>query len=194
MAKSYQRSLLIGLITLAPLFGACEQADISGVTESEVSAPEAAAKPKFVKLLLRQSAASGGAVAVDWVTAGKTTTLKVGKYELFVPRGAVQKPTTFRMTVLSGSVIGVSLEAWDNQGNRITEFRSPLRLTLPYDEAHIYNTNDCKLLLANIVSETDHTILDVVNVGVDTSAQTITGNITHFSIWSLAKELSPGID
>lgn len=194
MAKTYQRTLLIGLLTLAPLFGACEQVDISGVTESEAPAQDAAAKPKTVKLLLRHAAASGRTVAVDWVTAGKTTTLKLGKYELFVPRGAVKKPTTFRMTVLSGPVIGVSLEAWDNQGNRVTEFNVPLRLTLPYDEAHVYSVDDCKFLLANIVSETDHTILDVVNVGVNPEAQTITGNITHFSVWSLAKELSPAID
>jgi hypothetical protein len=195
MAKSYKRTLLLSLLMIAPLYAGCEQvSDISSVTETEVPAPAVAEKPKFVQVLMRQSPTTGGTVMSDWVTAGKATTLKFGKYELFIPKGAVKKPTFFRMTILTGSVIGVSLQAWDNQLEEITEFRTPLRLTLPYDEAHIYNIENCKLVLANIVSENDLTVLDVEQAAIDPVSQTITGNITHFSLWSLAKELSPGID
>ena len=194
MAKSYKRTLLLSLLLLAPLYTGCEQmSDISGVTEREATAPAAAEKPKFVKVLMRYTPAQGGTVASDWVTSGKSTTLTFGKYELFIPKGAVRKPTFFRMTVLSGTVIGVSLEAWDNQLNKVSEFRVPLRLTIPYDEAHIYDPN-CKLVLANIVSESDLTVLDVEQASINPSNETVTGNITHFSLWSLAKELSPGID
>lgn len=196
MAKSYQRTLLVGLLTLAPLFGACEQADISGVTDA--AAPAVALKSKQVKVITRAWSALPGTVTSDWVTAGKATALKLGKYTLWVPKGAVQKPTMFRMTVLGGPVIGVALEAVDNKGEAVTHFQVPLRLTLPYDEADLILRNPSDLLLANIASEADQTILEVVNVNVNQKEQTITGNITHFSVWSLAidssKELSPGID
>ena len=197
MAKSFKQPLLIGLLALTPLFAACERAaDISGVTEAPVAA---AAKPKAAKVVKRAHQAVGGHLVSDWVTAGKTTTLKLGKYELFIPKGAVKKPTTFRMTVLTGSVIGVSLEAFDNHGEPVTQFRVPLHLTLPYDEGDITDLeNPGKLVLANIVSADDETILDLTNASADTVTKTVKGNITHFSIWSLArvltKELSPGID
>lgn len=195
MGKSYQRTLLLSLLLPATVLTGCEQyQDITSVTEPAAYEQAAVAKPKSAKVLTRHADNSGGTVTTEWVTSGQRATLKLGKYELFVPKGAVQTPTTFRMTVLRGPVIGVSLEAFDNQGNPVREFRTPLRLTLPYDEAHVYNIEDCKLYLANVVSESDLTILEVVNVSVDQKRQTVTGNITHFSLWTLAKELSPGID
>lgn len=197
MAKSYQRTLLAGLLTLAPLFGACEQADINGVTET---APVTlAAKPKPAKVITRTWTTMSGTVVSDWITSGKETTLQLGKYQLHVPRGSVRKPTMFRMTVLGGSVIGVSLEAIDNKGDAVTQFDVPLRLTLPYDDATGSDIADpTRLVLANIVSESNTTILEIVSPSVDLGKQTITGTITHFSVWSLAvrlsKELSPAID
>jgi hypothetical protein len=198
MAKSYQRSLLIGLITLAPLFGACEQADISGVTE-QPTASVAYKGGKQAKVLKKKARSPKTTVDSDVATHGKGLELKIGKFELWVPKGAVRTPTTFRMTIVEGDLVGVSLEAWDNQGNPVTQFQVPLRLTLPYDEIdpnEIRNPSD--LRLANIVSATDETILELVHVSVDKKSKTITGNIMHFSVWSVAlelsKELSPGID
>jgi hypothetical protein len=197
MAKSYQRTLLIALLTLAPIFGACEQVDISGVTDS--STPMLAAKSKTVRLLERMSSDAGALVVTEWTTPGKSITLEAGKYKLVVPKEAVKTSTMFRMTVLTGPVIGVSLEAWDNQGNAITKFQVPLHLTLPYDGANPTLTQDpSRLLLANIKSAQDPTILEVINPSVNPVEQTITGCIKHFSVWSIAlelsKELSPGID
>ena len=159
----------------------------------------AASRPKGIKVVKRVQDTPGGQLISDWVTAGKKTTLRIGKYELAIPKGAVQKPTMFRMTVLTGPVIGVSLEAVDNQGSPVTQFRVPLHLTLPYDEGDFTDLNNPgKLMLANIVSADDETILDLTNASADTVRKTVKGNITHFSIWSLArelsKELSPGID
>lgn len=198
MAKSYQRTLLVGLLTLAPFFGACEQADISGVTE-QPTASVAYKGGKQAKVLKRKASSPRTTVDSDVATHGKSVELRIGKFELWVPKGAVRTPTTFRMTVVEGDIVGVSLEAWDNQGNPVTQFQVPLRLTLPYDEIdpnEIRSLSD--LRLANIVSATDETILELVHVSVDKKSQTITGNITHFSVWSLAidlaKELSPGID
>jgi hypothetical protein len=197
MAKSFKQPLLIGLLALVPFFTACERAtDISGVTEA--AAPTVATKPRPAKVLTREGVNLGGVVYSEWITAGKSTTLTIGKYELVIPKGAVKKPTIFRMTVLTGSVIGVSLQAWDNSFEPVTQFQAPLRLTLPYDEAPETEVqHPDRLLLANIVSDTDTSILELVAPSIDPINKTITGNITHFSIWSLAlslKELSPGID
>jgi hypothetical protein len=198
MAKSFKQPLLIGLLALVPLVTACERsADISGVTEAPVAAM--AARQKTARVVTRQSVSTSGVVYSQWISGGKSTTLTVGKYELFVPKGAVKKPTLFRMQVLSGDVIGVSLNAWDNNLQPVTQFQAPLRLTLPYDDADFSQFDSpSRLLLANIVSDSDTSILELVAPSVDPINQTITGNITHFSIWSLAvslsKELSPGID
>jgi hypothetical protein len=198
MAKSYQRTLLLGLIMLAPLYAGCERAaDIAGVTEAP--AQTLTLKSRHNKVLKRTSVGTSGTVVSDWTNHGKPLTLEIGKYKLWVPKGAVKNPTIFRMTVLTGSVVGVSLEAFDNQGDPVTQFQTPLRLTLPYDEADEAEIdNPSHLLLANIVSESDPTILEIVNPAVNQKHKTITGSITHFSVWSLAiqlsKELSPGID
>lgn len=197
MAKSFKQPLLIALLALTPFFTACERAaDISGITE----APTVAARPsKGVRVLTRQGMTVGGTVYSEWITGGKATTLTIGKYSIFIPKGAVKKPTIFRMSVLTDSVIGVSLNAWDNNLQPVTQFRVPLRLTLPYDEAPDTELqHPDRLLIANIVSSTNTSILELVAPSVDPINQTITGNITHFSVWSLAlsltKELSPGID
>jgi len=193
MAKSYQRSLLIGLLTLAPLFGACDQADISGVTEVPTIAP--APRVKSVAIVSRVTHATSGTVVSEWLTNGKSATLQIGKYRLDVPRGAVKKPTIFVMTVLTGEMIGVRLLAFDKDWNRVTEFGTPLQLTLPYDEADQAEIgNPGKLLFANVASEIDTTILELLNTQLDRDNQTITGTLYHFSVWSLAKELSPAID
>jgi hypothetical protein len=198
MAKSFKQPLLIGLLALSPLFTACERAaDISGLTEA--ATPTVATKPRIARVVTRQTVATAGTVYSEWISGGKSTTLTIGKYELFVPKGAVKKPTLFRMQVLAGSVIGVSLQAWDNSWQPVTQFQAPLRLTLPYEEASAFDIQQPeRLLLANIISDTDTSILEIVSPSINPIEQTITGNITHFSIWSLAlsvtKELSPGID
>ena len=198
MAKSFKQPLLIGLLALAPFFTACERAaEISGVTEAPVMT--SSARPKPARVLKRQGTATSGTVYSEWISSGKSTTLTIGKYSLFIPKGAVKKPTLFRMQVLTGEVIGVSLHAWDNSWQPVTQFQVPLRLTLPYDEVSATDIDSTdRLLIANIVSDVDTSILEVVNPSVNPIEQTITGNITHFSIWSLAislsKELSPGID
>ena len=193
MAKSYQRTLLVGLLALAPFFGACEQVDISGVTEPATQS--VSAKPRSARVISRVVHTTSGTVVSEWLTNGKDATLQLGKYKLYVPRGAVKKPTMFVMTVLDGDMIGVRLLASDKDGNKVTEFRMPLVLTLPYDEADQGEVgNGSRLKIANVVSETDQTILELVNVVRDDAAQTITGNLLHFSVWSLAKEISPAID
>jgi hypothetical protein len=199
MAKSYQRTLLAGLLSLAPLFGACDSSsDLRSVTEPDV-VPTVAYSPKQVKVVTRVTNGTTGIAISDYVTNGKTAHLKIGKYELDVPRGAVHKPTRFMMIVLENEMIGVKLYAFDKDWKPVTRFQRPLQLTLPYDEAdHSEIASASKLYIANVVSEQDATILEMVATSVDKDNQTVTGGLYHFSVWSLAvqfsKELSPGID
>ena len=69
MAKSYQRTLLIALLTVAPLFGACEQVDISGVSQPMV--PTVTAKPKAAKVLKKKTRGAAITVDSDVATRGK---------------------------------------------------------------------------------------------------------------------------
>jgi hypothetical protein len=125
--------------------------------------------------------------------------LKIGKYELRVPKDAVSQNTLFRMKIIDGPVAGVSLEAWDSRGNPVTKFKHDLELTLPYEDIEDFEITDpSNLLVVNIAGVNDETILEVVNTRVDKKDQTVTGRIAHFSVWCIAielsKELSPGID
>jgi hypothetical protein len=201
MAKSYQRMLFSALVALMPLFAACEQADdISSVTADPVQATATIAfKPGEVKVVARTNSSGGGYAISDFVGRKNTATLVVGKYKLHVPRNAVAKPTRFMMVVLDNDMIGVRLYAWDRFWQPVSTFRTPLALTLPYDEADeslIYT--GAKLRIANVVSESDPTVLELIAGEVNRDNQTVTGRLSHFSVWTLAlqfsKELSPGID
>lgn len=201
MAKSYQRLLCSALVVLTSLVSACEQADdISSVTADPVQATATIAfKPGEVKVVSRSMPGGGGYAVSDFVGRQNTATLEVGKYRLSVPRGAVRKPTRFMMVVLNNDMIGVRLYAWDRYWQPVRTFRTPLALTLPYDEADESQiVAGAKLRIANVVSETDPTVLELIAAEPDRTNRTVTGRLSHFSVWSLAlqftKELSPGID
>lgn len=198
MAKSYQRTLLAAVLFLASAIGCEDAADFSSVAEPPALsvAPLAAKDVRVVTRLLNRT---GGIAVSDWVTNSETVTLEVGKYRLVVPRNAVRKPTRFVMIVLDNQMVGVKLFAYDQEWQPVTQFRRPVQLTLPYDEADLSARGpQDKLYIANVVSENDATILDVVAARADASSQTISGDLYHFSVWSLAlqftKEFSPAID
>lgn len=201
MAKPYQRTLLVALLSLAPVFAGCDSAvDLSGVPEPAAAIPTVAFHPKEVTVVTRVFPGTTGVAISDYVTKGKSATLTIGKYQLVVPRGAVQKPTRFAMVVLENDMIGVKLYAFDKDWNEVRQFEKPVQLTLPYDEADetLLRDKHNKLFIANVVSENDATILEMVSARVDESTKTVTGDLYHFSVWSLAiqlsKEFSPGID
>ncbi|HEY0671442.1 MAG TPA: hypothetical protein VGD27_04195 [Longimicrobiales bacterium] len=198
MARSYQRMLFRALLVLTPIFTACERAaDINGITADPMPAT-VAFKSAEVRVVTRVVGGTTGYAISDYVTRNKTATLQVGKYQLYVPRGAVKKPTRFMMVVLDSAFIGVRLYAFDKEWKPVTHFHVPVELTLPYDEASADEIRAGELRIANVVSETDPTILELVSAEVDADSQTVTGSLYHFSVWTLAlqltKELSPGID
>jgi hypothetical protein len=193
MAQSYKRSLLVALVALAPAFTACERVDsISGVTESPAPVVTTQAKPKYTQLIARSSSGTVPTqVAWEYISPKRKGRLQIGAYVLNIPRGAVKDPTWFRMVVVDNGFISVELDAWSKQG-RVTQFQLPLKLTVPYADASPEQVEDpAKLLLAHTV---DTEILEVIGATVDPLSRTVTGVIWHFSTWTLAKEISMGID
>jgi hypothetical protein len=192
MIQSGKRTLLAALILLAPLFTACEQVDqISSVEATDVTV---AAKKKIAKVVHANVTASGS--DAGFATAGKGTTLKVGQYKLVVPKGAVNKKTYFVMTVLPGTSVSVSLNAYDaSTFAEVSTFRKDLTLTLPYSEVDASAIDkEGWLRIGNVSEEDAEAVLEIVDTEVDKRAKTITGKISHFSLWAVAKEIIVGID
>jgi hypothetical protein len=178
MYQSGKRTLLAALILFAPMFTACEQVDrISSVEVTDVTV---AAKKKIARVVKANVTASGS--AEGFASAGKGTTLRVGQYKLVVPKGAVNRKTRFVLTVLPGTSVTVSL--------KVSTFRRELFLTLPYsaiDPSAI--DNESKLLVANVSEDGTESVLEIADTNVDNNAKTVTGKITHFSIWAIAREI-----
>lgn len=198
MANSYQRTLLAAVLSLASVIGCENAANFSSVAEPPALSV-AALVPKDVKVVTRLFNGPGGIAVSDYVTKSQTATLEVGQYRLVVPRNAVRKPTRFVMIVLDNKMVGVKLFAYDQEWKPVTQFQRPVQLTLPYDEADLSARGpQDRLYIANVVSESDATILDVVAARADDRSQTVSGDLYHFSVWSLAlqftKEFSPAID
>jgi hypothetical protein len=187
MYQSGKRTLLAALILFAPMFTACEQVDrISSVEVTDVTV---AAKKKIARVVKANVTASGS--AEGFASAGKGTTLRVGQYKLVVPKGAVNRKTRFVLTVLPGTSVTVSLKAYEaGSGIEVSTFRRELFLTLPYsaiDPSAI--DNESKLLVANVSEDGTESVLEIADTNVDNNAKTVTGKITHFSIWAIAREI-----
>jgi hypothetical protein len=187
MFQSGKRTLLAALILLAPMFTACEQVDqISGIDTTDVTV---AAKRKFAKVVEGNVTASGW--DADFATQGKGVTLQVGQYKLVVPKGAVGKKTYFMMVVSPGTAVTVSLNAYDaGTWQEVKTFRRELLITLPYSEIDSsVIDNESKLLVANVSEDGSNSVLEIADTNVDNNAKTVTGKISHFSIWAIAREI-----
>lgn len=192
MKKSMNKVLLGAVVAMLPMFAACERADqISSIETTDFAA--APGRSKKVQVVTAHSTASG--VVYGYATQGKGTTLDMGNgYRLEVPRGAVKHPTLFVMKVTPGDRVAVSLEAWSGS-EKITTFRVPLQLTMPLSALSAEDLTDThKLLIANVAEDGTETILDVTHAQVDAANTTITGLITHFSTWVVAKDFGILID
>jgi hypothetical protein len=192
MMQSSKRMLLTALLLLAPAFAACEQADqISGIETTDVTV---APKRKAVTVVHAHVTASGW--DAGFATHGKDLTLQVGQYRLVVPKGAVSKKTYFVMVISPGTTVSASLKAYDaGSWQEVKTFRRELLVTLPYSEidASLIG-NESKLLVANISEDGTNSVLEIADTNVDNNAKTITGKISHFSLWAIAKEIIVGID
>jgi hypothetical protein len=123
---------------------------------------------------------SGGSIAVSGHT-------------LKVPAGAVGQNTWFMLKVVGSNAIHVDLKAWRaSDGQPVTQFpNAPVQLTL--DARNIGNL-DPGMLIVYLRDDTYDGRREAVPSVVDMNNWTVTGYLTHFSSYALAREFSPGID
>ena len=188
-----KRTLLTALIALLPLFTACDSVDeISSVTNGPSFNASADASAAGVGRRvggaqpLRQTVSQTGTATVT-LSAGMSHTLEVNGYSLWIPQGASKGVTRYTMTLVpitdeAGNTYQlVRLKAYDLHGYPITRFRAGLRLTMPYADADPEQLTDEAKLRIGYVTDGTTNILEIIQVAVNASAQTITGTLTHFS-------------
>ena len=124
---------------------------------------------------------TGGSVSVD----GNT---------LNVPAGAVGQPTWFSMQVVEGSVVHVRLKAWRAaDGAAVTQFPN-VAVELTLDASRIEKLDPTGLVIVYLRDGTYDGAREEVRSIVNQNNWTVTGYLTHFSSYALAREFSPGID
>lgn len=191
MTRSFKRSLFGVFAMFAGLLAGCER--VSDI--NNVESPRYAIDGSY-KLL--EPGTGSGETTTQTVTAevksSESATITLGKYSLHIPAGSVKKPTTFRMTVMTGAVVTVDLHATENNGKVVSQFPKGLLLTMPYDHAEVSDPNS--LVLAYVVQNADgsYRIVEAVRGSADTANQTVSGTIFHFSEYSVAKDNTIYID
>ena len=120
--------------------------------------------------------------------------IAVGGHSLKVPAGAVKEPTWFTMQVVEASVVHVRLKAYRAlDGAPVTQFPYvPVELTL--DASRIEKLDPTGLVIVYLRDGTYEGAQEKVESVVNTADWTVTGYLTHFSSYALAREFSPGID
>jgi hypothetical protein len=123
---------------------------------------------------------SGGSITVDGHT-------------LKVPAGAVSQWTWFMVKVVASNAVHVDLKAWRaSDGQPVTQFSNvPVQLTL---DASGLGQLDPAMLIVYLRDDTYDGRREPIPSTVNMSNATVTGYLTHFSSYALAREYSPGID
>ena len=124
---------------------------------------------------------TGGSISIDGHT-------------LLVPAGAVGQPTWFSLQVVEGSVVHVRLKAWRaSDGAAVSQFPVvPVELTL--DASRLEKLDPTGLVIVYLRDGTYGGSREAVRSVVNQNNWTVTGYLTHFSSYALAREYSPGID
>jgi hypothetical protein len=120
--------------------------------------------------------------------------ISIEGHTLKVPAGAISQPTWFSMQVVEASVIHVRLKAWRAlDGAAVTQFPNvPVELTL--DASRLEKLDPTGLIIVYLRDGTYDGVREKVPSVVDIDNWTVTGYLSHFSSYALAREFSPGID
>jgi hypothetical protein len=120
--------------------------------------------------------------------------VSVSGHTLRVPAGAVSQATWFMMQVVESNTVHVKLKAWRAwDGAAVTQFPNvPVKLTL--DARNLGNLDPAGLQIVYLRDGRVDGELEAVPSVFDPNAWKVTGVLTHFSSYALAKEFSPGID
>jgi hypothetical protein len=116
----------------------------------------------------------------------------LGGHVLKVPANAVASPTWFSLQVIESNTYTVKFKAWRLlDGAAVTQFnRVPLEMT--FDVSDLENPDPRGLTVVYLQDGTITGALEKVSSKVNGS--TVTGYLTHFSTYSVAREYSMGVD
>lgn len=119
--------------------------------------------------------------------------VSVGGHTLKVPVGAVTRPTWFMLQVIEASAVHVRLKAWNAlDGSVVTQFPNvPVELTL--DVSGIEDLDLNGLLIVYLRDGSYAGAKEPVRTTISGSTS-LTGYLTHFSQYAVAREYSIGID
>jgi hypothetical protein len=121
-------------------------------------------------------------------------TITAGRHSLKVPAGAVSSPTWFLMKVVESKAIHVKLQAWRAADFApVTQFPTvPVELTLNVSDVSPLDLPS--LVVAYLRDETYDGRKEVQPTNVDVQNKVVTGYLTHFSSYVVAKEIIIGIN
>lgn len=120
--------------------------------------------------------------------------VSVGGHTLKVPANAVTQPTWFSMQVIEANAYQVKFKAWRAlDGAPVTQFtRVPLEVT--FDVSDLEDGNPTGLTVVYLRDGTLTGEVETVASKVNIANSTVTGYLTHFSMYAIAREYSMGVD
>jgi hypothetical protein len=122
-------------------------------------------------------------------------TVTAGGHEMIVPAGAVAQPTWFLMKVIASDRIQVKLKAWRaTDWSPVTQFpvSNPIRLNL--NVSKVTGIDVSKLVVVYLADNTVDGRKEPVNSALNADGKILTGYLTHFSIYAVAREYTIGLD
>lgn len=119
--------------------------------------------------------------------------VSVSGHTLRVPVGAVTQPTWFMLQAIEASAVHVRLKAWNAlDGSVVTQFPNvPVELTLDVSDIEDLDLNG--LVIVYLRDGSYAGAKEPVRTTISGST-TLTGYLTHFSQYAVAREYSIGID
>jgi hypothetical protein len=117
----------------------------------------------------------------------------VGGHTLKVPANAVTQPTWFSMQVLEANAYQVKFRARRAlDGATVTQF--PVALEMTFDVSDLENGDPTGLTVVYLQDGTLTGGTEKVASKVNGTNSTVTGYLTHFSTYAIAREYSMGVD
>lgn len=191
MTRKWMRLSTMPLLAAALWLAGCsDQAvpagELFGPQEAQLSKGNAKGLSRFEKVL---GMVPDRAVLVDEKVIGASGgTLSAAGYEIFIPGGAVNRQTTFRMEAMTDGTIGVKLTATriDKKGRETdvgsAGFRKPITLSLHYGTA-IDQISDESVLAIALVQPNGQLV--VQKSFVSTEYKRVFTDLQHFSDYAL---------
>lgn len=136
----------------------------------------------------------GADMALQYITpqGGKVA---VGGHEMIVPAGAVPSPTWFLMSVVASDRIHVKLKAWRASDlSRVSQFPVNTPIELKLNVSKVTGIDLSTLVVVYLADETYDGIKEAVRSSINLETKVLTGYLTHFSSYAVAREYTIGLD